>query len=124
MGSTSLRDHKFKSDCTVEIYSDQVVVPLSKDLLREKRKIIILLQIPPPPTVRLSVIRKAKEADLSFRPSWDSDADPKTFEAGGSCVESSSVVPVDGMRLELSGTSARLLERSPLRLEKDPQSSA
>lgn len=116
MDSTSLRDHNFKSDCTVEIDGEQVVMRLSKDILREKRKITILLDVPPPPTLKSSAILQANEADLSFCPSWDSDDDPKTFEAGGSCVESSPVIPVDDMRLELSRTFARLLERSPLRL--------
>lgn len=123
MDSTSLRDRKFKSDRTVEIDGDQVVCATVKGRIERKRKITILLDVPLPPTLKSSAILQAKEADLPFGAPWEGDDDPKTFEDGGSCVESSPVIPVDDMRWKLSRTFARLFESSPLHLEKDPQNS-
>jgi hypothetical protein len=122
MDPFNVQDHDLKGDCTVQIDGDQVVVRLPKGLLKEKRKVTILLDVPQSststtdPSLRMNV-----GAPVAL--SWDRDDDCSTSETEHSCTSSLSEVPLDDVRALLSQTFASLLGRSSPRLEPDRQSS-
>lgn len=110
-------DQNLKSDCTVEIDGDQVVVRLSKDILRRKRRLTILLYAPKPPTLKTSYTFEAKEAQQSICPSRGNDDNYKFIDLDESFVKEPPVMH-DDMSLEISNKFERISARSRERLGK------